>query len=73
VIELLAPTGDGPLMRELHRTGEGIRSAVFRVRNLEKARRYFTERGVELIAGTAPESFAVAPQANRGVLFEFAE
>jgi hypothetical protein len=73
VIELLAPKGDGPLMRELHRTGEGIRSTVFRVRDLEQARRYFTERGVELIPGTAPESFAVAPRANRGVLFEFAE
>ena len=73
VIELLTPLGDGPLQRELQRTGQGIRSAVFQVRSLDQARRYFAERDVELIAGTAPESFAVGPRANRGVLFEFSE
>lgn len=73
VIELLAPCGEGPLQRELQRIGQGIHSAVFRVRSLDQARRYFTDRDVELVAGTAPERIAVAPKANRGVLFEFSE
>jgi hypothetical protein len=73
VVELLAPTGDGPLRRELEQVGQGIRSTVFRTRDINQARRYFTDRGVPLIPGTAPGSFAVAPQANLGILFEFSE
>jgi len=73
VVELLSPTGAGSLQRELQRIGEGMHSLVFRVRNLEQARGYFTERDVELIAGTAPDRFAIAPAANRGVYFEFSE
>lgn len=72
-VELLTPLGDGPLQRELQQTGQGIRSAVFRVRSLGQARDYFIARSVPLVPGTAPESFAIAPEANRGVLFEFAE
>lgn len=73
LVELLTPTGAGPLQRDLHQTGQGLRSTVFRTRDLDQARRYFTERGLELIDGTAPDSFALNPAANRGILFEFAE
>lgn len=73
VLELLTPTGDGPLRQELERIGQGIHSMVFRTRDLEQARRYFTERNVKLVSGTAPERFAIAPEANLGVVFEFSE
>jgi hypothetical protein len=73
VVELLTPTGDGVLQRELQQIGQGIRSMVFRTRSLDQARRYFTERGVPLVPGSAPDRFAVDPAANRGVLFEFSE
>jgi hypothetical protein len=73
VLELLSPTGDGPLQRQLQQLGQGIRSMVFRVRDLGQARRYFTERGVELVPGASPDTFGVAPAANRGALFEFSE
>lgn len=73
VIELLTPLGEGPLRRELERTGQGIRSAVVGVRSLDQARTYFAERDVELIAGSSAERFAIAPHANRGLLFEFSE
>lgn len=73
VVELLMPTGDGWLRREFDRIGQGMLSIVFRVRDLRQARRYFEERDVELIAGAGPDRFAVAPSANRGALFEFAE
>jgi catechol 2,3-dioxygenase-like lactoylglutathione lyase family enzyme len=72
-IEVLAPRGDGPLARELQRTGQGMRSVVLRTRDLEQARRYFISRGAPLVPGALPDSFALAPRANRGVLFEFAE
>jgi catechol 2,3-dioxygenase-like lactoylglutathione lyase family enzyme len=73
LVELLAPAADGPLQRELQQIGQGMRSCVFRVRDLAQAHRYFTERGAALIRGTAPDSFALSPAANRGLLFEFAE
>jgi hypothetical protein len=73
VVELLTPTGDGPLRREMEQVGQGIRSTVFRCRDINQARRYFTDRGVQLIAGTAPGSCAVPPAANLGILFEFSE
>lgn len=73
VVELLAPTGDGPLMRELVRTGEGIRSTVFGVADVAKARSHFEGLGFPIIDGTLPDSFAIEPSANFGLLFEFAQ
>jgi catechol 2,3-dioxygenase-like lactoylglutathione lyase family enzyme len=73
VLELISPTGDGALRRELEWHGQGIRSLTWRVKSLEQARRYFAERKVEVIAGTAPDAIAIPPEANRGLLFEFAE
>lgn len=73
IVELLTPAGDGPLRRQLQQIGQGVRSLVFQARDLDQARRYFTERGVPLEPGSAPDSFAVAPSANLGVLFEFSE
>jgi hypothetical protein len=73
VVELLAPTGQGTLMDELMRSGEGIRSTVFGVADLAKARSHFAGLGFPIIAGTLPGSFAISPEANFGLLFEFAE
>jgi hypothetical protein len=72
-IELVTPAGPGPLADHLLRHGEGIRSTVFGVRDLEQARRHLAGRGVALDAGTADGSFAVPARANRGLIFEFAE
>jgi len=72
-IELVTPTGDGPLRDHLLRHGEGIRSTVFGVRDLEQARRYFGQRSVPLVSGTSEDSFAVPAEANRGLIFEFRE
>jgi hypothetical protein len=73
VLELLMPVGDGPLQRELLRAGEGIRSTVFGVRDIDQARRYFAERNVDVVAGAAPGVFGVPAERNRGLLFEFSE
>ena len=72
VLELVAPDGDGPLQQHLQDHGEGIRSTVFGVRDLDRARAYFAERGIELVPGTAPDTFAIPAEQNRGVIFEFA-
>ena len=72
VLELVAPDGDGPLREHLQKRGEGIRSTVFRVRDLDRARAYFAERNVELVPGTAPGTWAIPAAQNRGVIFEFA-
>jgi hypothetical protein len=73
VLELLVPTGPGALQRDLERQGEGLRSTVFRVADIDRARRHFAEQKVDVVDGTAPGSIAVPAAANLGVLFEFAE
>jgi hypothetical protein len=71
VLELVAPDGDGILDQHLRAHGEGIRSTVFGVHDLERARAYFAERGIDLVPGTAPEALAIPAEQNRGVIFEF--
>jgi hypothetical protein len=70
-VELITPTGDGALQRHLHRYGDGIRSTNFGCRDIDQLRRYFAERGVELIAGDAPGALAVPAEANLGAIFQF--
>lgn len=72
VVELLAPLGPGPIERHVAR-GEGIRSVVWQVRDLEQARSFFAGRGVDLGPGDADGALAIAPADNCGLLFEFTE
>jgi hypothetical protein len=73
VLELVTPAGEGPLRQHLLQHGDGIRSTVFRVRDLDVARRYFEDRGVEMVSGAAPDTLAIPADQNRGVIFEFSE
>lgn len=73
VAELISPIGPGTIEQHLARYGDGIRSTVFAVRDLEQARRYFAERGVTLHPGDGPNTVAVAPEDNLGLIFEFSE
>jgi len=73
VAELINPIGAGPVERYLARYGDGIRSTVFAVRDLDQAKRHFAEHGVMLHPGDAPDSVAIAPEDNLGLLFEFSE
>jgi catechol 2,3-dioxygenase-like lactoylglutathione lyase family enzyme len=73
VAELISPIGPGPIERHLARYGDGIRSTVFAVGDLGQVRQYFTERGVTLHPGDAPDTIAIAPEDNLGLLFEFSE
>jgi hypothetical protein len=73
VVELITPTGDGPLQRHLHRYGDGIRATNFGCRDLAQVERYFAERGLALVPGDAPNSLAVPAEANLGGIFQFSE
>lgn len=73
VIELLAPVGDGALGDHLHRHGEGIRSTVFGVRDIDRARRHLTACGLPMTAGTSEDVLCVPAEANLGLIFEFSE
>ncbi len=73
VVEVLVPTDEGVIDRHISRWGDGIRSTVFQVKDLEVARRYFQSKGVDLVPGDAPETLAIRPEDNCGILFEFSE
>lgn len=73
VCELVSPTEDGVLRREMMTTGHGIRSAVWGVADLAAARAHLGGRGLRVIDGTAPGSIAIDPRDNLGLLFEFSE
>lgn len=73
VVELQTPSGDGALARHLYRYGDGIRSTVFGVRNVDEAKRYLSDRGLPVGGGSAPGMIAVSGEANMGVMFEFTE
>jgi hypothetical protein len=73
VMELLTPIHKGPVEAHLARYGDGIRSCVFRVKDLPVAESYLRQGGIELHDGDAPGSLAVAPADNCGLLFEFSE
>lgn len=73
VVELQTSSGDGEVAQHLYRYGDGVRSTVFGVRNVDAARRYLEQRGLPVVSGSAPGSIAVPAEANFGVIFEFAE
>ena len=77
VIELLAPTTDGPsdgaVRQYLDRYGERIRSTVFGVADLVRVEKHFAERGIGLVDGDAPGVLAIPPEHNHGLRFEFSE
>ena len=73
IVELQTPTGEGELARHLYRYGDGIRSTMFGVRNVEQAKRYLAGKGIESRAGGAPGSISVPAEGNLGVIFEFSE
>jgi len=72
VLELIAPDGDGPLQDHLIEHGEGIRSTVFRVIDLDRVQNHFADLGITLVPGTAPDSLAIPPEYHMNVLIEFA-
>ena len=69
VMVLASKAGPDPAHEALRRLG------VMRVATKypEITRRHFAERGVMLHPGDAPDTLAIAPEDNLGLLFEFSE
>jgi len=72
VVELISPTGSGVIDRHLRQWGDGIRSVVFGVHDLDAAAAHFAGHGVELAPGDQMDTLAIMPADNRGVMMEFA-
>ena len=73
VVELMTPTGDGPLLDHLNRYGDGIRSTVFAVRDIAQAQSYLESKGLTLHPGDADGALLLAAADNHGIIFEFSE
>jgi catechol 2,3-dioxygenase-like lactoylglutathione lyase family enzyme len=73
VVELLSPTGPGPVQDHLGRYGEGIRATVLRVADAARARSHLVGAGAVVEPGDAHDAFAISAADTCGVRFEFAE
>ena len=73
VVELLTPTGDGPITAHLQRYGDGLRSVVFQVRSLDQAIHHFSRHGITLVPGDSDGTLAIPAEHNRGVIMEVTE
>lgn len=73
VMELISPTGDGPVRRYLDHYTQHMRATTFSVRSMDRVEKYFAERGITLVDGDAPGARAIPPEQNHGLLFEFTE
>ena len=71
VLELVAPDGTGPIHDHLLEHGEGIRSTIFSVTELDRVRHHFARLDVDLVQGTIPGSLAIPPVQHLDVLVEF--
>ena len=54
VMELISPTGDGPVQRYLDRYEQHMRATTFSVQSMDRVEDYFTERGIALVDGDVP-------------------
>lgn len=71
--ELLQPTGDGPLAAHLARYGEGIRSTVWNVADLDRVARHLAGHGFDTVPGDDIGALAIDPTQNLDLRFEFTE
>ncbi|MCM8747994.1 VOC family protein [Thermomicrobiaceae bacterium CFH 74404] len=60
-IDLLAPTGDGPVQQALEQDGEHPFEVVLQVRDLDETRRYLEQSGVALEPAPAWSGLLIAP------------
>ena len=72
-VELQTPVGPGLIADHHHRFGDGVRSVLFGVNNVDAAREHLADRGLPTITGSLPGSIAIPAEANLGIIFEFME
>jgi hypothetical protein len=72
-IELLEPTGSGPIQSHLEHYGPRLRSMTYVVSDLSAVRTHFGAREIELLPGDWPGSLRPDPAALHGLRIEFRE
>lgn len=72
-IEFLAPTGDGPLADYLTRYRPQIRGITLRVESLDTVEKHLAACDLPSVPGDAPDTLAIPPEHNYGVLYQFSE
>jgi catechol 2,3-dioxygenase-like lactoylglutathione lyase family enzyme len=72
-VELVAPTGPGPIGEYIDRSGPRIWATTFTVRNMDATAAYFASRGIELVPGDSPDSLMLPPSCNLQVVYQFTE
>jgi catechol 2,3-dioxygenase-like lactoylglutathione lyase family enzyme len=73
VVELMAPTGPGPVASFLDRYGEHMRSTVFRATDLARVEKHLSDQGLSVVPGDRDDTLAIPPEQNHNLLFEFSE
>jgi hypothetical protein len=72
-VELIAPTGPGPIEEYMARYGPRVWATTFAVRDLRATAAYFASRGIELMPGDSPDSMMVPPPRNLHAIYQFME
>jgi Glyoxalase/Bleomycin resistance protein/Dioxygenase superfamily len=72
-VELIAPTGAGPIAEYIDRYGPRIWATTYAVRDLDATTTYFASRGIKLTAGDSSDSMMVPPDRNLHVVYQFME
>jgi catechol 2,3-dioxygenase-like lactoylglutathione lyase family enzyme len=74
MLEFVEPGSDGgPVAEYLQRPGPNMRSLDFQVVDVDRTRRHFTDLGLRCRPGDVDGQFALDPEDNYGVLYQFSE
>lgn len=72
-IEFIAPAGDGALADYLTKYRQQIRGITLQVEHLDAVEKHLAECGLPCVPGDAPDTLAIPPENNYGVLYQFSE
>ncbi|WP_175364371.1 VOC family protein [Mycobacterium lentiflavum] len=72
-IELMSPLGPGPILEQLHRYGDGMRSVALCVEDLASAAEQLSRWDIPFGPGDGDRSIAIDPRSNRGLLMELTD
>jgi catechol 2,3-dioxygenase-like lactoylglutathione lyase family enzyme len=72
-VELVAPTGPGPIEAYIDRYGPRVWATTFAVRHIKATAAYFASCGIDLVPGDSPGSMMIPPERNLHVVYQFTE
>jgi catechol 2,3-dioxygenase-like lactoylglutathione lyase family enzyme len=72
-VEFLSPTGEGEISAFLEKYRQRIRCGTFRVKSFDQLAKHFTDKGIQLHDGDAPNTIKIAPEDNLDCQMQFIE